>query len=102
MQITSVGQSPIAPLSTRLTTASKLPQASMAKRPDLSTATQLRSAAASAQLTASNVSAAAIKAADSDGDGRTGVAALNDGDAASRAAHAGRLSRSRFDVRRSR
>jgi uncharacterized protein with PIN domain len=32
------------------------------------------------------VSAAALKAATSDGDGRTGAAALNDGDAAAKAA----------------
>ena len=39
-------------------------------------------AAAAAQLTAANVSGAALKAAASDGDGRTGTAALNDGDSA--------------------
>ncbi len=42
--------------------------------------------AAPTQLTPTNVSAAALKAASGDGDGRTGAAALNDGDAASTAA----------------
>ena len=46
-------------------------------------------AAASAQLTPANVSGAALKAAGSDGDGRTGTAALNDGDAAAQAARRG-------------
>jgi len=41
---------------------------------------------ASARLTAANVSAAALKAASGDGDGRTGTAALNDGDAAAQTA----------------
>jgi hypothetical protein len=39
-----------------------------------------------AHLTAANVSAAVLQAAVGDGDGRTGAAALNDGDAASQAA----------------
>lgn len=51
------------------------------------THTQL--AAASPQLTPVNVSGAALKAATGDGDGRTGTAALNDGDAAAQAARRG-------------
>ena len=43
----------------------------------------------SAQLTPANVSGAALKAATGDGDGRTGTAALNDGDAAAQAARRG-------------
>lgn len=42
-----------------------------------------------ARLTASNVSAAALKAAT--GDGRTGAAALNDGDAAAQSARRGAI-----------
>ena len=42
-------------------------------------------ATASPQLTPANVSGAALKAAAGDGDGRTGTAALNDGDAAAQA-----------------
>jgi len=41
---------------------------------------------ASQQLTPQQVSASSLKAADSDGDGRQGAAALNDGDAAARTA----------------
>jgi len=41
---------------------------------------------ASTQITPQSVSAAARQRADNDGDGKTGVAALNDGDAAARAA----------------
>ena len=41
------------------------------------------------QLTASKVSPAALKAANGDGDGKTGTAALNDGDSASQAARRG-------------
>ena len=51
--------------------------------------TQTPLAAASAQLTPPNVSGAALKSAASDGDGRTGTAALNDGDAAAHAARRG-------------
>jgi hypothetical protein len=47
--------------------------------------------AAPPQLTTANVSAAALKAAAGDGDGRTGTAALNDGDAAARAARRGAI-----------
>lgn len=43
----------------------------------------------SAQLTPANVSGTALKAATGDGDGRTGSAALNDGDAAAQAARRG-------------
>lgn len=43
-------------------------------------------AAALQRLTPANVSAATLKAAASDGDGLTGTAALNDGDAAAQAA----------------
>jgi hypothetical protein len=46
---------------------------------------------APARLTASNVSAAALKAATGDGDGRTGSAALNDGDAAAQSARRGAI-----------
>lgn len=38
------------------------------------------------QITTQNVSAAVRQQADHDGDGKTGTAALNDGDAAARAA----------------
>jgi hypothetical protein len=41
------------------------------------------------QITPTNVSGAALKAANGDGDGRTGTAALNDGDAAAQAARRG-------------
>jgi hypothetical protein len=44
------------------------------------------SPAAAALLTTQSVSAAVLKRATSDGDGKTGAAALNDGDAASQAA----------------
>jgi len=46
-------------------------------------------AAVVAQLTPANVSGAALKAATGDGDGRTGSAALNDGDAAAQVARRG-------------
>ena len=46
-------------------------------------------AASAAQLSPANVSGAALKAAAADGDGRTGTAALNDGDAAAQAARRG-------------
>jgi hypothetical protein len=51
--------------------------------------TQTPAAAAPHQLTPANVSGAALKAAAGDGDGRTGTAALNDGDAAAQAARRG-------------
>jgi hypothetical protein len=44
------------------------------------------SPATAALLTTQSVSAAVLKRATSDGDGKTGAAALNDGDAASQAA----------------
>jgi hypothetical protein len=44
---------------------------------------------APARLTTSNVSAAALKAATGDGDGKTGAAALNDGDGAAQSARRG-------------
>lgn len=47
--------------------------------------------AAPSQLTPTNVSGAALKAAAGDGDGRTGTAALNDGDAAAQAARRGAI-----------
>ena len=50
--------------------------------------------AAPPALTPANVSAAALKVAAGDGDGRTGTAALNDGDAAAQAARLGA-----FDVK---
>ena len=43
-------------------------------------------AAIAARVTPSAVSAAVLQRANGDGDGRTGAAALNDGDAAARAA----------------
>ena len=55
----------------------------------ITTVTHAPLAAASAQLTPSRVSGAALKAAAADGDGRTGTAALNDGDAAAQAARRG-------------
>jgi hypothetical protein len=47
-----------------------------------------------ARLTTANVSTVALKAATGDGDGRTGAAALNDGDAAAESARRGA-----FDVK---
>ncbi len=46
-------------------------------------------AVSAAQLSSANVSASSLKAADGDGDGRRGTAALNDGDAAAQAARRG-------------
>lgn len=43
------------------------------------------------RLTASQVSAVALKAATNDGDGRTGAAAVNDGDAAAESARRGAI-----------
>ncbi|MGA9856511.1 MAG: hypothetical protein WBQ18_01545 [Solirubrobacteraceae bacterium] len=48
-----------------------------------------QAAVAARQLTASNVTATALKTANNDGDGRTGTAALNDGDSASQSARRG-------------
>ncbi len=53
--------------------------------------THVQAAAAPHQLTSANVSGAALKAAAGDGDGRTGTAALNDGDAAAQAARRGAI-----------
>jgi hypothetical protein len=50
-------------------------------------------AAVPAKLTAANVSAADLKAVGDDGDGLTGTAALNDGDAAAQTAR-----RQAFDI----
>jgi hypothetical protein len=49
-------------------------------------AAQSVAAAQAARITPSQVSAAVLKRATDDGDGRTGTAALNDGDAAAQAA----------------
>ncbi len=46
-------------------------------------------ATTSASLSPSQVTSVALKAANGDGDGRTGAAALNDGDAAAQAARRG-------------
>jgi hypothetical protein len=48
----------------------------------ISPVTQSPAAAPPAQLSPMNVSGAVLKSAEGDGDGRTGTAALNDGDAA--------------------
>jgi hypothetical protein len=55
----------------------------------ISPVTHSAAAAQAAQLTPANVSGAALKAAAGDGDGRTGTAALNDGDAAAQMARRG-------------
>ena len=60
----------------------------------ITSATHNPVAAAPPRLTSANVSAAALKAANGDGDGRTGTAALNDGDAAAQSARRGA-----FDVK---
>jgi hypothetical protein len=54
--------------------------------------------AVSAQIQTQQVSAAVLKAADSDGDGRKGVAALNDGDQAAQRAALQARTASRVDV----
>ncbi len=81
MQITSVTQNPVA-AAPRKPTPANAPAAAAPKR----TAANVPVAAAPRKLTPANVPAAALKAANGDGDGRTGTAALNDGDAAARAA----------------
>lgn len=58
---------------------------------NISSVSHVASAAATARLTTSQVSAAALKAATGDGDGKTGAAALNDGDAASQSARRGAI-----------
>ena len=55
------------------------------------TTANARLTTANARLTTNNVSAAALKAATGDGDGRTGAAALNDGDAAAQSARRGAI-----------
>jgi hypothetical protein len=52
-----------------------------------------------ARLSTSQVSAAVLARATGDGDGRTGAAALNDGDAAAAAARQSVQSGSRVDIR---
>jgi hypothetical protein len=52
-----------------------------------------------ARVATSQVSAAALQHANGDGDGRTGAAALNDGDAAAHAAAQQVRAGSRIDVR---
>ncbi len=58
---------------------------------NVSSVSHIPAATTPAPLSTSNVSGAALKAATSDGDGRTGAAALNDGDAAARAARRGAI-----------
>lgn len=57
----------------------------------ISSVTYSSMAAAPPRLTPANVSGAALKAAAGDGDGRTGTAALNDGDAAAQGARRGAI-----------
>jgi hypothetical protein len=79
MHIPSVSQSPpVTPVTPRQATSSA-PKTS-------APAPQTSAASATTRITAANVPPAALKRADGDGDGRTGTAALNDGDAASQAA----------------
>jgi hypothetical protein len=52
----------------------------------VSSAPAQAAAATQSRISASQVSAAALKRANGDGDGRTGAAALNDGDSAAQAA----------------
>ena len=54
--------------------------------PVSSAPTAQAAAATQSRISASQVSAAALKRATGDGDGRTGAAALNDGDSAAQAA----------------
>ena len=53
---------------------------------NITSVTNSTAATMPARLTPANVSAASLKAAAGDGDGLTGTAALNDGDAAAQAA----------------
>jgi hypothetical protein len=53
--------------------------------------THTQAAVVPPQLTPVNVSGSALKAVASDGDGRTGTAAPNDGDAAAQAARRGAI-----------
>lgn len=57
----------------------------------INSVTHTPAAVAAPQLTTANVSGSALKAAAGDGDGRTGTAALNDGDAAAHAARRGAI-----------
>lgn len=56
---------------------------------NITSVSHLPVAATPARLTPGQVSTAALNAATNDGDGRTGAAALNDGDAASQSARRG-------------
>lgn len=58
---------------------------------NISSVSHLSALATPARLATSQVSAAALKAATGDGDGLTGAAALNDGDAASQSARRGAI-----------
>lgn len=60
-------------------------------RMNISSVSHIPAVTTPAPLTTANVSAAALKAATGDGDGRTGAAALNDGDAAAQSAHRGAI-----------
>ena len=65
---------------------------------NISCVSHIPTVATPARLTTANVSAAALKAATGDGDGRTGAAALNDGDAAAQSARRAEPSTSRPDA----
>ena len=56
---------------------------------NITSVSHIPAVATQARLTTSQVSAAALHAATGDGDGRTGAAALNDGDAAAQSARRG-------------
>ncbi len=58
---------------------------------NISSVSHIQAVTTPARLTTANVSAAALKAATGDGDGRTGGAALNDGDAAAQSARRGAI-----------
>jgi hypothetical protein len=58
---------------------------------NISTVSHTLAVTSTPALTTSNVSAAALNAATGDGDGRTGSAALNDGDAAAQSARRGAI-----------
>lgn len=82
MQITSVTKNPVAAAPPKPTPANATSATASPKR----TPANVPVAVAPPKLTPANVPAAALKAAAGDGDGRTGTAALNDGDAAAHAA----------------
>jgi hypothetical protein len=90
MQITAVTQTPV-PAAQAKPSPTKSPAAATAAK-----VTQAKAPvnAAPPKLTPANVPSNIVKQANSDGDGRTGVAALNDGDAAAQAAR-----RQAFDVK---